>query len=69
MPISGQIACCYFTTVSFGGVGVLGAVGQDAKPAKCHLRQNVHSMYAPLLLSHNYSMIIISKQIENMYAK
>jgi hypothetical protein len=45
IAISGQIACCYFTTVSLGGAGVLGAVGQDAKPAKCHLRQNVHSMY------------------------
>jgi len=39
MPISGQIACCYFTTVSLGGSGVFGTVGQDNKPAKCHLRQ------------------------------
>ena len=63
MPISGQIACCYFTTVSLGGAGVLGAVGQDNKPAKCHLRQNVHSMYAPLLLSHNYSRMFILCQM------
>jgi hypothetical protein len=40
MPISGQIACCiYATGVTFGRTGVFGTVGQDAKPAKCHLRQ------------------------------
>jgi len=67
MPISGQIASCVYATVSLGTAGVFGAVGQEIKPAKCHLRQYVHSMHAPLLLSHNYSMIIISKQIENMW--
>ena len=63
MPISGQIASCYFTTVSLGTAGVSGAVGQEIKPAKCHLRQYVHSMHAPLLLSHYYSTIIIREQI------
>ena len=70
MPISGQIACCvYATGVAFGRVGVFGASGQEIKPAKCHLRQNVHSISAPLLLSCNYSRMLILCQIKNVWLK